>query len=123
MARASLTTLTDFAQRLRQARKSLEDRSGRKVTQVEIAAAIGISQTAVAFLEAKATGSPHVLHLARLYGVDPWWLATGEGEMQQVDGSARAFSHWAMELARMFEALPDEAKPKAFLAAHAALSR
>lgn len=49
------------------------------LTQDEAAAAIGISQGTLSELEKIHSGSSHVVAFAKLYRVDPFWLALGEG--------------------------------------------
>lgn len=54
-------------------------RTDRKMTQMKVAKAIGISQGTLTQLETTSNGSTHTAQLAKLYGVDANWLATGEG--------------------------------------------
>lgn len=63
---------TDFGKRL------LEARERKGLSQPKAAAAIGISQGTLSDLENRAQGSQHTPALAQLYGVDPYYLATGE---------------------------------------------
>jgi transcriptional regulator with XRE-family HTH domain len=75
MARTPAPPQTDFAARLRQARDHAE------LTQVQVCETLGISQGTLSGLEIAAERSIYVVPLARLYGVDPTWLYSGEGEM------------------------------------------
>jgi len=68
------TQRTEFGTRIRDAR----ERAG--LTQVQAAAAIGISQSALAELEKTGQGSSYVTTMARVYGFDAHWLATGQGD-------------------------------------------
>jgi transcriptional regulator with XRE-family HTH domain len=65
---------TPFGQRLLQART----RAGLK--QIPAAKAVGIGQSSLAELEKVGMGSNFTTSLARLYGCDAHWLATGEGD-------------------------------------------
>lgn len=50
------------------------------LTQAETAKIIGINQSSYAELEkGKTKRSTYTIELARLFDVDPYWLATGEG--------------------------------------------
>lgn len=64
---------TPFGQRLFDARTQ----AGLK--QVPAAEKIGIGQSALAELEKKGLGSSYTIVMARVYGCDAHWLATGEG--------------------------------------------
>lgn len=71
---------TPFGQRLRKARID----AGK--TQVQVCEAIGIRQSTLSELETSASGSSYTPALARLYGKDAHFLATGKG--QQTESSA-----------------------------------
>lgn len=61
-----------LAQRLKYARK----RAG--LTQYEIAARVGIAQPVYNRLETgKAKKTAYIVQIAQVYGVNPYWLATG----------------------------------------------
>lgn len=121
MSRRPVDKRTEFGERLAQARASHESRLGRPLTQTEISLAVGLSQTGVSFAENRAEGSPKVVHFARLYRVDPWWLASGEGVMSGASTARDSLSVWAIRLAEMFDALPLAEQPDAYSAAQAAL--
>lgn len=62
--------------RVKQARKHA------KLTQVELAKAIDTSQGAISDLEnGRNESSTNLVQMAKVMGVNPTWLATGEGEM------------------------------------------
>ncbi|EKS9799004.1 helix-turn-helix transcriptional regulator [Burkholderia cepacia] len=67
---------TPFGERLLAARR----RKGLSQKQVE--ARVGISQSNLGALETKGTGSAFTVALALLYGVRPEWLAMGKGPME-----------------------------------------
>ena len=71
----SVTMSTDFGKRLVAAR----EHAG--LTQQQLAAAVQISQSTLATAEKKGHGSRKCPQLAQACGVNPNWLATGEGEM------------------------------------------
>jgi phage repressor protein C with HTH and peptisase S24 domain len=77
-----------FGQRMYEARK----RAG--LTQKEVQAKLGISQSNMSDLEGMAESSSFTAQLASLYGCSPNWLATGEGspEVIVIDGQHRLFS-------------------------------
>ena len=70
---------TDFGKRLVQARKHA------KLTQAQLAKAVGVSQATIAEAEKKGYGSSYTYQIATRCGVDPGWLATGDGLMEQSD--------------------------------------
>lgn len=62
-----------FSQRLKQSRKRV------KLSQQEVADAVGMAQTSYSELErGKSRSSSRTLQLANVLEVDPYWLATGE---------------------------------------------
>jgi transcriptional regulator with XRE-family HTH domain len=65
---------SDFGQRLHTARKA------KGYTQTDVQQMLGLSQSTLSELETSALSSGRVVELAALYGVDPAWLATGEGD-------------------------------------------
>jgi len=71
-------TRSDYGQRLLDARK----RKG--LTQTQVAKLAGISQGTYGELEKKGLGSAYNATFAKIYGVDPSWLETGEGDMLQM---------------------------------------
>lgn len=86
---------TPFGQRLFDARTQ----AGLK--QIPAADQIGIGQSALAELEKKGHGSSYTTVMARVYGCDALWLATGEGSpnfrgvQEQASGDAPSPSEWA----------------------------
>ena len=66
----------EFKDRLKTARKH------GKLTQTELAQAVGISQTSITDLErGKSQSTSYVAEIAKACSVDPLWLATGRGDM------------------------------------------
>jgi transcriptional regulator with XRE-family HTH domain len=65
---------TEFGRRMLQARKAAG------LTQVQVRAALGISQGTLSELEIEANSSGWTAQLAALYRCNARWLATGEGE-------------------------------------------
>ena len=65
-----------FGKRLREARKS------SKMTQVELASKVGLHQVQIADYEKgiRKPNETNMTKLAQVLGVDPMWLALGEGE-------------------------------------------
>lgn len=51
------------------------------MTQAELAEVVGCRQTNIAEAERRSDGSTLTVAIARATGVDPDWLATGDGEM------------------------------------------
>lgn len=66
---------TDYGKRLKTARKHA------KLTQRALAQAVGISQGTLSELETIGHGSAYTYQLAATCGVNPQWLATGDGGM------------------------------------------
>lgn len=66
---------TPFGERLLAARKY------SKLSQEELAKRVGLSQSALAESEKTGQGSTKILQIAAATGVDPKWLATGQGHM------------------------------------------
>lgn len=67
---------SELKDRLKQSRKE------KRLTQTEVANAVGITQATYSELErglVKSSGK--IVELANLFNVNPNWLATGEGEM------------------------------------------
>lgn len=65
-----------FKDRLKLARERANLKQG------EVAAAVGMAQPSYSHLESNGKGSALVVQLARTLGVNPEWLATGEGPME-----------------------------------------
>lgn len=66
---------TEYGKRIRAARKHA------KMTQAQLAEAIGASQSNLSDMEGKATGSRFTPMVAAVCKVSATWLATGEGDM------------------------------------------
>lgn len=66
---------TDFGRRVAAARRH------KKLTQKQLAPQVGMSQSNLSELETVAHGSSKTAQIAQICGVNPYWLATGEGEM------------------------------------------
>lgn len=54
-------------------------RSQTKLTQEDVAKRLGVRQSVVSDIETRNEASFYTAQLARIYGVDAYWLATGEG--------------------------------------------
>jgi transcriptional regulator with XRE-family HTH domain len=67
------TSRTDFGQRM------FDARTAKKLTQVQVRNRLHISQGTVSEAETTGHGSVYVVDFAMLYGVNPVWLARGEG--------------------------------------------
>jgi len=67
--------MTEFGQRLKQARKYA------KLSQDALAKRVGISQGTMSELERYYSSSSYTVQIAKECGVSAVWLATGEGEM------------------------------------------
>lgn len=101
---------SDFGKRMRDAR------DGAGLTQEQAAKAIGISQGTLSELENQHSGSSHVVAFAKLYGVDPFWLALGDGTPDgttSLDADAVAF-------ARAYQALRQHERQKLRMLLHVA---
>jgi transcriptional regulator with XRE-family HTH domain len=66
---------TSYGNRLRQARKHAD------LTQEELSKKTGIPQSTISTAERMGNGSAETVTYAMACGVNPAWLATGEGEM------------------------------------------
>lgn len=66
---------TDFGRRVKKARNHAQ------LTQKELAPLVGMSQSNLSELETVAHESGKTVHLAVACGVNPIWLAMGDGEM------------------------------------------
>lgn len=73
MARGTHKMRSDFGQRL------FEAREAKGMTQMQACVALQIRQSTLSEAEAHGEGSAYVVHIAKLYGCDPYWLAMGEG--------------------------------------------
>ena len=110
---------TPFGERLVLARKHA------KVTQGQLAAALGTNQSTVAHAETVAISSIYAVHMARVLGVSADWLVDGTGEMlgnasaahqqtldsiKDLQSSVAGLSGDAIGLARWFDRLPHDPK-------------
>jgi transcriptional regulator with XRE-family HTH domain len=91
--------LTPFAERMQIARKRIG------LTQSEVAERLGLTQPTVSGLEIDGERSAYLPAFARLYGVDVYWLYSGEGDM--LKGTGRRFSVEAEDLARLLDSIED----------------
>ena len=66
---------TDFGTRIKTARKHA------KLTQVQLAAAVGLKQSTISEAESTAFTSSYTAQIANACRVNAHWLATGEGDM------------------------------------------
>ena len=99
--RWSDTQVTDFAARLRDARKR------RGMTQKAAAAAIGVSQGTLSELERSANKSAHTARAAAVYGVNALWLQDGVGSMAP---AAALHSQRAASVATRLDEITDPAE-------------
>lgn len=68
--------MSEFKDRLKQARKNA------KMTQVELAKAVNTTQGSISDLESgRNKSTTNLIEIAGALGVNPTWLATGQGEM------------------------------------------
>lgn len=101
-------------------------RKHARLTQVQLAKAVGVSQSSIGEAEKKGLGSSYTPQIAVVCGVDAHWLATGEGQMvpdatQPMPGGPRLSAH-ALLLAECFDMLKDsQARHLAYNAATAAI--
>lgn len=93
MAKPNQVMETTYGLRLKQAYKHAG------LTQVQLASAAGLSQAAISEACRVGTGSAYTVQFARACGVDAFWLATGDGEMEPATLSPRAL-YIARELDR-----------------------
>lgn len=88
---------SEYGLRLKQARELA------KLSQKQLAARAGMSQGNLSELETNGQGSAMTLQLAAACGVDPRWLATGEGEPYAeatADDAPERLSPWPLERLR-----------------------
>lgn len=74
MGKRSERERTPFGKRM------LEAREHAHLTQKEVQKLMGVSQSTLSGLEGPDASSSRTVEFARLYGCDPIWLATGEGQ-------------------------------------------
>lgn len=92
---------SEFGQRLYEAREA------KGMTQMQACAALQIRQSTLSEAETQGAGSAFVVHMAKLYGCDPYWLAMGDGSMYP---AAKQFSAQAAALAAAFDAMPEKSE-------------
>lgn len=98
---------TEYGKRLKLARDYA------KLTQDKLAIEAGVRQSAVQFAESKAAGSAKTPVFAAICGVNPLWLATGEGSMLDLtpstvstrDKELLSLSENALDIALAFDKL------------------
>ena len=100
-------------------KRLLQARSASGMTQGELAEAVGITQPSYSALERDISKSTSKIgSLARLLGVDAYWLETGEGAMRR-SGLSEALTDYALppETRRILHSLGKmtERKRKALL--------
>jgi len=99
---------TDYGKRLKQARKHA------KLTQVQLGKKTDISQSTISSAEVGGGGSVETAVYAAACGVNPLWLANGEGDMLAPAAAGAAdFSQFARALAAAFDQLPDDLRTRA----------
>jgi transcriptional regulator with XRE-family HTH domain len=88
---------TDYGKRLKEARKSAG------MTHARLSKLTGIPQSTISTAERMGNGSSDTVVYAKALGVDPAWLATGEGD---IDGATK----WPFKLFTLAEflGLPEE---------------
>lgn len=92
---------TPFGERIHGARKAAG------LTQKQVEKELGLGQSTLSELETQSHRSSYTAELARLYGVDPYWLATGVGSPKPPKLSAEA-----LEVAAEFERLQPHERRK-----------
>lgn len=85
-------------------RRLFDAREHAGMTQRQAATQLGISQGTLSEAETFAEGSSYVVHMARLFNCDPYWLAMGEGTPYP---ASKQYSVQAAEIARSFDLMPD----------------
>ena len=85
---------SEFGQRLLDARKFA------KLTQVQLADAVGMAQANLSELERSGQGSTYTPAIAVRCGVDVNWLAYGKGEMKPIVDAIQIAQHDALSLRR-----------------------
>lgn len=101
--------MNEFGERIREERKRL------KLSQLELARRIDPNkgQSFIANLESGSrTETPYIPELARIFGVDAYWLKTGKGDRGGALGVAEPESPYTISPAQqrameLFSALPD----------------
>lgn len=86
-----------------------ELRTGRQLSQGEVAQAVGVTQKAISLLENDPNRVPlssTLQNLAHFFDVDPYWLMTGKGPKHPVSTLSEAES----ELLLLFRAISEPAR-------------
>ena len=101
---SSSQIMKTLSERLKHARKTKE------WTQTHLAAACGLTQSAIGNIEAGIRDAKGSLpQIAQALGISYQWLASGEGEMTQLDHiGGVTFTPQAESLAALFDALPKD---------------
>ena len=103
---------TEFGQRLLEARKHA------KLTQVQLAKAVGMSQANYAELESKGQGSSFTPKIAGVCGVNVDWLAYNTSEMLSPNSNAGSkIEEYGAHLMTLLAAIPEDDREGYFLAA------
>ena len=92
--------------------------------QTQVAAVIEESPQVLNNWEARGVSSRGAIKAARMIGCNPDWILTGEGDMKSQKATASTgFSPQAIELAHLFDLLPNDkiARARAFNAASTAI--
>lgn len=88
---------TEFGERLRAARKHAG------LTQAELAVRTGIAQSTISTAERMGNGSSDTPIYAKACGVDPHWLATGDGDMLMTPATpSNAISYGTTKIREVF---------------------
>ncbi len=88
-------------------------REARKMTQVQLAAKVGITQASISEIErgrSHAPSAPNLLRLAAALEASPLWLVSGEGDPVTYIASDDKVTAQAAELALIYENLTPEAQ-------------
>lgn len=100
---------TEYGLRLKHARKQAG------LTQMQLSSKTGIAQSTISSAETEGLGSAETPMLARACGVNAYWLATGEGDMQADNAPVAALEklNEVLELRAKLQALSADARERA----------